>query len=168
MEIFDSSGHLTDAAIQAVISQSGSLGELERLEIAEHLSYCDECLSRYTDMLTDGVLSSPPAPVSESVWRRIRLRAARLMSNRIATAAAAIVIVFALWGSGAFSGLVSGAEQAAEAQTSVSQSLDEGRSNINASVEAVRDGINNVFSIFSNDGASGNAGGRIQSGGMSK
>ena len=47
MELFDPSGHLTDRALLALV-RNEELDELARLELAEHLAYCDRCLQRYT------------------------------------------------------------------------------------------------------------------------
>lgn len=49
MELFDKNGCLTDEGLQAL--QAGGLDELGRLESAEHLSYCDKCMDRYTALL---------------------------------------------------------------------------------------------------------------------
>ena len=49
MELFDKNGCLTDEGLQAL--QAGGLDELGRLETAEHLSYCDKCMDRYTCLL---------------------------------------------------------------------------------------------------------------------
>lgn len=168
MELFDKNNHLTDIALQLLLADDLSLSQLDRLEIAEHLSYCDECLTRYTNMLTDNSLVSPPEHLKESVWRRIRLRAIKVLTSRWATAAAAIAIVFALWGGGVFSGLVSGTKQAAAAQISISQQLGEGQSWCSDAMENILGGINNVFGIFSNNGGSGETGSRIQTGGLTK
>ena len=43
MERFHTDGHLTDEALAALI-RDGRPDELSRLEIAEHLSFCDVCL----------------------------------------------------------------------------------------------------------------------------
>ena len=45
MDLFNTHGHLTDDALKNLFG-GGSLTELERLEIAEHLDFCDECLMR--------------------------------------------------------------------------------------------------------------------------
>lgn len=45
MERFRADGHLTDEALLALIRQEEQ-SELERLEIAEHLAFCDACLQR--------------------------------------------------------------------------------------------------------------------------
>ena len=50
MNAFDKHGHLTEEALR-VLTDGGPLTELERLELAEHLSYCDGCLERYAALL---------------------------------------------------------------------------------------------------------------------
>ena len=42
MEYFRPDGHLTDEALAALV-RSEPLDELVRLELAEHLAYCDDC-----------------------------------------------------------------------------------------------------------------------------
>lgn len=59
MELFDKNGCLTDEGLQAL--QAGGLDELGRLETAEHLSYCDKCMDRYTALLT--------AVLAFTMWR---------------------------------------------------------------------------------------------------
>ena len=95
MEIFRADGHLTDEAL-ASLAEGRPLEELTRLEMAEHLSFCDLCLQRYTDALTGAELAVPPASCREGLWRRVRVRAIRLLTNRYATAAAAVVLALTL------------------------------------------------------------------------
>ena len=72
MELFDKNGCLTDEGLQAL--QAGGLDELGRLETAEHLSYCDKCMDRYTALLTADALETPPhsahkAVLAFTMWR---------------------------------------------------------------------------------------------------
>ena len=72
MELFDQNGCLTEEGLHAVIG--GQLDELGRLEAAEHLSYCDKCMDRYTALLTADVLEEPPrsargAVLALTMWR---------------------------------------------------------------------------------------------------
>ena len=99
MDIFRRDGHLTDEALAALVNGQ-SLDETTRLEIAERLAFCDLCLQRYTDALAGTELLTPEQSCRESLWRRIRARAARLFLNRYATAAAAVALALTmLWGS---------------------------------------------------------------------
>lgn len=101
-ELFLQSGHLSDEGLQALID--GTLDEMQRLEAAEHLSFCDECLTRYTALLTGDVLEEPEQDVTLPVMRRLRRRAVKSVWNRYAAAAAAVVITAGLWYSGVFGG----------------------------------------------------------------
>lgn len=53
MTCFRPDGHLTDAALTALV-RGDCLEELDRLELAEHLAYCDQCLQRYAELLSEG------------------------------------------------------------------------------------------------------------------
>ena len=99
MEIFRHDGHLTDGALAALVAGE-PLDETARLEIAEHLAYCDLCLQRYTDALAGAPLLTPERSCRESLWRRIRARTIRIFTSRYATAAAAVALALTvLWGS---------------------------------------------------------------------
>lgn len=76
MELFDQNGCLTAEGLHAVIG--GQLDELGRLEAAEHLSYCDKCMDRYTALLTADVLEEPPRSARGAVMGTIWVR---LMQN---------------------------------------------------------------------------------------
>lgn len=87
MELFNPGGHLTDEALRAS-AEGQELPELSRLEIAEHLAYCDRCLQRYTELLDQAPLLCPARSCKESLWRQVRKRTIRLLTSRYATAAA--------------------------------------------------------------------------------
>lgn len=95
MERFRPDGHLTDAALLE-LSQNQDPGQLGRLEIAEHLAYCDLCLQRYTDALACVPLLTPEKSCQKSIWRRIHRRTIRLLTSRYATAAAAVGLALTL------------------------------------------------------------------------
>ena len=73
MELFREDGCMTDAGFRAMMD--GQLDELGRLEAAEHLSYCDQCMDRYTALLTADALETPPRSVQGAVmgtiWARL-------------------------------------------------------------------------------------------------
>ena len=75
MTLFLDNGHLTDEGLRALVE--GSLDEMERLEAAEHLSFCDECLVRYTELLTEPVCQDPPQDLTLPVMRSLRQRTFR-------------------------------------------------------------------------------------------
>ena len=98
MEIFDRHGHLTEQAL-AALSGHAPLDELARLEMAEHLAFCDRCLQQYTELLAGDALLSPSPSCRKELMGRIRRRAVRLFTSRYATAAAAVALALTLlWG----------------------------------------------------------------------
>lgn len=99
-ELFRPDGHLTDEGLRALIG--GELDELGRLEAAEHLSFCDACLLRYTALLEGDALLEPPADQTLPVLRRLRRRAAQALMSRYTAAAAAVLITGTLWYTGVF------------------------------------------------------------------
>ena len=101
-ELFLENGHLSDEGIRALIA--GTLDETQRLEAAEHLSFCDDCLVRYTDLLSEDVLEQPQQDVTLPVMRRLRQRALKVVTKRHAAAVAAVVVTAGLWYTGVFGG----------------------------------------------------------------
>lgn len=99
-ELFWEDGHLTDEALTALVE--GSLNEDQRLEVGEHLSFCDKCLDRYTALLTGEVLEQPSEDQTLPTLRRVRKKQRRLALHRYASAAAAVVLGSVLWYSGVF------------------------------------------------------------------
>ena len=99
MELFQENGCFTDEGLQAVVG--GQLDELGRLEAAEHLSYCDQCMDRYTALLTADVLETPPKGVKNTVMTTIWVRLMQNTYGRIAVASVAAVLALTMWRSGA-------------------------------------------------------------------
>ena len=88
MELFDQNGCLTE------------LDELGRLEAAEHLSYCDKCMDRYTALLTADVLEEPPRSARGAVMGTIWVRLMQNTWGRAAVAAVAAVLALTMWRTG--------------------------------------------------------------------
>lgn len=105
MELFNEKGCLTDDGLHALVE--GRLDELGRLEAAEHLSYCDRCIERYTALLSGSAMETPQssvlAPVMKSLWVSIMQNTA----GRAAVAGVAAVLALTMWGSGGLSRVVS-------------------------------------------------------------
>ena len=99
MELFDQNGCLTEEGLHAVIG--GQLDELGRLEAAEHLSYCDKCMDRYTALLTADVLEEPPRSARGAVMGTIWVRLMQNTWGRAAVAAVAAVLALTMWKTGA-------------------------------------------------------------------
>ena len=98
MELFDKNGCLTDEGLQAL--QAGGLDELGRLETAEHLSYCDKCMDRYTALLTADALETPLHSAHKAVMAAIWVRLMQNTWGRAAVAGVAAVLAFTMWRSG--------------------------------------------------------------------
>lgn len=98
MELFDKNGCLTDEGLQAL--QAGGLDELGRLETAEHLSYCDKCMDRYTALLTADALETPLHSAHKAVMATIWVRLMQNTWGRAAVAGVAAVLAFTMWRSG--------------------------------------------------------------------
>ena len=94
MELFDKNGCLTDEGLQAL--QAGGLDELGRLETAEHLSYCDKCMDRYTALLTADALETPPHSAHKAVMAAIWVRLMQNTWGRAAVAGVAAVLAFTI------------------------------------------------------------------------
>lgn len=100
MDVFREDGHLTDEALAALIREEAP-EDLARLEMAEHLAFCDLCLQRYTELLADTELLVPEHSCQKSIWGRIQMRALRLVTSRYAAAVAAVGLALTVvWGSG--------------------------------------------------------------------
>ena len=85
MTCFRPDGHLTDAALTALV-RGDCLEELDRLELAEHLAYCDQCLQRYTELLSEGPMLTPARSCRErTISRRgcLPLRRRRSCAGRL-------------------------------------------------------------------------------------
>lgn len=94
MELFDKNGCLTDEGLQAL--QAGGLDELGRLETAEHLSYCDKCMDRYTALLTADALETPAHSAHKAVMAAIWVRLMQNTWGRAAVAGVAAVLAFTM------------------------------------------------------------------------
>lgn len=124
--LFDQEGHLTDAGLEAL--KKGTLDDLGSLEAAEHLTFCDYCLLRYTalvEAMPEG-LQAPMRDLIPQVQNLMRLRSFRIMTNRYVSTAAAVVLAFALWRFGLFTAPAAAEPtltQPAEPKFSISETL---------------------------------------------
>ena len=93
-KLFDAEGHLTDDGLYAL--KDGTLDDLGALEAAEHLSFCDYCLLRYTAMIEAApeCMKQPMRDLIPQVQALMRLRSFRIMTHRYVSAAAAVVLLF--------------------------------------------------------------------------
>lgn len=112
-DLFDENGHLTDDTLVALIHSSADnagnaddavdFNELQRLEIAEHLSFCDKCVLRYTELMTDEALLTPSDLVVPGVMNRLEKEARRQSFSKWASMIMAASFAILFWVAGVFS-----------------------------------------------------------------
>lgn len=143
-KLFDAEGHLTDDGLYAL--KDGTLDDLGALEAAEHLSFCDYCLLRYTELIdaAPACLQEPMRDLIPQVQNLMRLRRFRIMTNRYVSAAAAVVLAFVLWGfasMGASQRMAARSVQPQEPRVTFGQWWD-------TTVNGFCDSLNDTFSNF--------------------
>lgn len=100
MKLFDDDGHLNDTSF--LLLQNGDGDDLQRLEISEHLSYCDDCLCRYLENISNIELLTPVPSMTASIKEKGKRIKASLFYRRFTVAVAAFMAMV-LWTTGVFS-----------------------------------------------------------------
>lgn len=115
-ELFTADGHLTDLAFKLLIDEQ--LDSLQSLEVSEHLSFCDRCLERYTEILCSDApvdldtgqelpevvhLMEPPASLHDSVMQTIQNKTRVFYFKKAASVAVAASLTFVFWSGGILS-----------------------------------------------------------------
>lgn len=100
-EFFNRDGHLTDYAIKSIINDD--VNELQRLEFAEHTSFCDECLTKYINSIDNTELMTPPETVEKQIIKRISNNKRRFRINQYFSMAVAACFALIFWVTGIFS-----------------------------------------------------------------
>ena len=147
--LFDTAGCLTQSGLEAL--RDDRLDDLGRLEAAEHLTFCDRCLARYTALLESIRLSAPMRDLIPQVQALMRLRAFRVMTNRYVSVAAAIAMALALWRFGLFGAAPAAAPkevQESRPNTSISQMLG-------SALDGASEGLQNVLGSIQDTALSG-------------
>ena len=147
--LFDTAGCLTQSGLEAL--RDDRLDDLGRLEAAEHLTFCDRCLARYTALLESIQLSAPMRDLIPQVQALMRLRAFRVMTNRYVSVAAAIALAMALWRFGLFGAAPAAAPkevQESRSNTSISQMLG-------SALDGASEGLQNVLGSIQDTALSG-------------
>lgn len=99
-EFFSEDGHLTDFAFNSFINDD--IEELNRLEIAEHTSFCDKCLLKYMDLLDNSELISPPEIMEHNIMIKITKNIRRTKLNQYFSMALAACFAMTFWVTGVF------------------------------------------------------------------
>ncbi len=143
----DETGCLTSFALQSLMD--GSLEELERLEVSEHLSYCDLCVERYTALLSDDMLMEAPELLKQSVLTQLRKKLAKVFVDRYFHMGVAACLTLVLWSTGVFATFgelvlspprLEEALPAEKPRVSISQRLED-------FTDSIEDGLNQLNAI---------------------
>ena len=116
------------------------------LEAAEHLTFCDYCLLRYTKLIDSApeCLKTPMRDLIPQVQSLMRLRRFRIMTNRYVSTAAAVAMAFIMWRVIALGGgeiVMPQAPRPTEPQPSFGQT-------VNSVVGGFYQSLDNVFKSF--------------------
>lgn len=147
--LFDTAGCLTQSGLEAL--REDRLDDLGRLEAAEHLTFCDRCLARYTALLESIQLSAPMRDLIPQVQALMRMRTFRVMTNRYVSMAAAIVLTLALWRFGLFGAAPAAAPEEMEQarpKASISHMLGD-------AINGASEGLQNVLGSIQDTALSG-------------
>lgn len=151
--LFDAEGHLTDEGLHAL--QESRLDELGSLEAAEHLTFCDYCLARYTALIESAPekLKQPMRDLIPQVQALMRLRSFRIMTNRYVSTAAAVALAFLLWNVTAFG--ITGSTGVPVARPTPTEPQPSFRQRVNSVVGGFYESLNNTFKNFTLTAESG-------------
>ncbi len=100
MELFYKNGHISEEGFQLLIEQKAN--EFQRLELSEHLSFCEACMARYLEYLDNMEELEVEIPsVHAMVYKAVQRKAGPKWKDCMTTVAAACIALF-LWSSGVF------------------------------------------------------------------
>lgn len=107
-DLFNEEGHLTDQTMLAFIyaddgENAIEFSELQRLEIAEHLSFCDACILRYTELMSDACLLPSSELTAAAVLRDLEKEARQSYLNKWMSMVMAAGFAIFFWVAGVFS-----------------------------------------------------------------
>lgn len=146
-DLFRPDGHLTGRGLAALAACK--LDELERLEAAEHLAFCDACLMRQMALLGDEALMEAPPQLKAGAVRKLRRRRLRIAWGRYATVAAAAVLAVAIWGVGSVALFRGGGEGKSAAQQAPLQGAAQQAGREGPGFGArISQGLDNMFAGF--------------------
>lgn len=129
-DYFTEDGHLTDYAFELL--ESSDTDELARLEISEHLSFCDDCLLRYTDFITQDKLMQTPENMTQEISKKIVKTAVNETVHRYVWACTAACIAMIFWLGGVFTPDLT--QYSKSASNSVSDKIENKYADISRSV----------------------------------
>lgn len=92
---FEKDGHLTKKAFEDL--ELGCIDEIYRLEIAEHLSFCDICTEKYTQFLCGQEWENPGKSMADEITRRVNRENRMIFLKRCARVGFAACFTLLIW-----------------------------------------------------------------------
>lgn len=136
-DLFDKNGCLTNEALRLLVEEA--LPEESRLEAAEHLSFCDSCLERYTEVMCGVPLLQPLEPVYPTVWKKIKDRTRVIFLHKFTSAAVAAGMAMVFWVGGVFT------PEQDNMGTNLLDFMEEGTYRISSAANQISDNVNDAF-----------------------
>lgn len=95
-KLFNDDGHISENGFLALIEES-ELPMLPRLELSEHLDFCDICVDRYTGYLMPETLMDPLEETAPVVLKGLKKRFMNILLNRTCRVATAAGLTLVIW-----------------------------------------------------------------------
>ena len=81
MTIFHKNGHITAEGFFLLVTEKAD--EMQRLELSEHLSFCDECLEQYLKEVEKITLLETEERLAKRVIKQVKHKTAFLLQKRL-------------------------------------------------------------------------------------
>lgn len=143
MELFYDNGHISNEGFAALAA--GTLDDMQSLETAEHLSFCDSCLMEFSEFVEKGHMLRPEKPLKGKIMKRVKRQGLAVVFRKYATVAAAACMAIVMWNT------VNGAAFLKPARHDDASFFDSARqffSSFDESGQKISNGINNFFDSF--------------------
>ncbi|HIZ54898.1 MAG TPA: hypothetical protein H9671_01665 [Firmicutes bacterium] len=142
---FSSDGHLTDVALQILSDPESNLDELKRLEIAEHLSFCDACLMRSIDILSSAAAPPLEESMSKQIMKHIRTKSRVNWINQYISVGVAACFALLLWITGVFSSPVEADRNLQDIAAEFTQGTNQVTDTLSGYIQQFFDHIENFY-----------------------
>lgn len=98
--VFNRDGHISDKGLWLLTA--GDPDALCCYELSEHLDYCDQCVDRYSMLLTENALMVPPKEMARPVMAKVRRRNILFLTKRAIKVCTAASLTLVIWYGGLF------------------------------------------------------------------
>ena len=144
MKLFNGDGHITDEGLRALVAEE--LDEMGRLEVSEHLDFCDRCVERYSEMLTDDLEIAPPVEIAPVVIHKIRQRTRVVFLNRFTRVSVAAMLAIVIWVGGFYrNGILNPSDEHLEQVATTARSIQDKIWNWSSNLDQLLSGFNSFL-----------------------